>query len=89
MEQQAKIELKSIKGEDGEGRKDRSEEELRASKVTDAQIKKYWKEKENERRAPRVHQEDLSLEEKVLRLFDISSQYGVRLPSSLPFLSTT
>lgn len=58
-------------------KKERSSEELKAEKVTDAQIKRYWREREAERRAPRVHQEDLSVEEKVLRLFDMSSQYGV------------
>jgi len=45
--------------------------------VTDAQIRKYWRERENERTAARVHQEELSVEEKVLRLFDMSSQFGV------------
>lgn len=55
----------------------RSPAELRADRVTDAQIKKYWREVEAVRIARRVHQEDLSLAEKVLRYFDISSQYGV------------
>lgn len=53
------------------------EAEIRAGKTTDAQIKKYWKEVEAARIAKRVHQEDLSVGEKVLRYFDISSQYGV------------
>lgn len=57
---------------------------MKARKVTDSQIKRYWKEKESERLAGRVHQEELSVEEKVLRLFDMSSQYGV---SILHFLS--
>ena len=61
-----------------EVKKEQSEEEVRARKVSDAQIKRYWKEKENERIASRVHQEDLSTEEKILRLFDMSSSYGVR-----------
>ncbi|KAL3421962.1 DNA polymerase delta [Phlyctema vagabunda] len=51
-------------------------EEERASRVSDAQIKRYWKTREGERKAPRVHQADLSMEEKILRLFDTSSQYG-------------
>ncbi|KAL7941659.1 DNA polymerase delta, subunit 4 domain-containing protein [Trichoderma barbatum] len=55
----------------------KSEAELRAEKITDVQIKKYWKAIEKERKAPRVHQEDLDLGEKVLRYFDVSSQYGV------------
>jgi len=57
-------------------KKERSEEERRALKVTDAQIRKYWRAREAERRTGRVHQEDLSVEEKILRLFDVSSQYG-------------
>lgn len=67
---------------------ERSPEEEKASKVTDAQIKRYWRDREAERRAPRVHQEELSVEEKVLRLWDMSSQYGVCFTfSPLPFLS--
>lgn len=53
--------------------------------MTDAQVKKYWKERERERRAPRVHQEGVSMEEKILRLFDMSSQFGV-FPSPFPYL---
>ncbi|KAL9116572.1 MAG: hypothetical protein Q9187_006901, partial [Circinaria calcarea] len=48
----------------------------RAEKITDAQIKRYWKAKEDERKAPRVHQEGLSVHDKILREFDLSSQYG-------------
>jgi len=54
-----------------------SPEEERASKVTDAQIKRYWRDREAERSAPRVHQGGLTVEEKVLRYWDMSSQYGV------------
>ena len=61
---------------------ERSPEEVKASKVTDAQIRRYWQDREAERRAPRVHQQDLSVEEKVLRYWDMSSQYGV---SAEPF----
>ncbi|EXJ78542.1 hypothetical protein A1O1_08943 [Capronia coronata CBS 617.96] len=50
--------------------------ELEAEKVTDSQIKKYWRAEEDSRLAPRVHQETLSLHEKILRHFDLSSQYG-------------
>lgn len=57
--------------------------EVRAEKISQAQIQKYWKGVEEARIAKRVHQGDLSLAEKVLRYFDISSQYGVsRSPSS-------
>ncbi|RFU81324.1 dna polymerase delta subunit 4 [Trichoderma arundinaceum] len=56
---------------------EKSEAELKAEKITDAQIKSYWKAIEKQRKAPRVHQEDLDLGEKVLRYFDVSSQYGI------------
>jgi DNA polymerase delta subunit 4 len=70
--QQAAVEISVLKSV-------RSTEEEQASKVTDTQIKKYWKEREKERRTPRVHQEGLDVEEKILRLFDMSSQFGVCL----------
>ncbi len=54
-----------------------ADEEERARKITDVQIKKYWRQKEQERLAPRVHQEDLTVYEKVLREWDMSGQYGV------------
>jgi DNA polymerase delta subunit 4 len=54
----------------------KSEAELRAEKVSDAQIKRYWEGVEAARISKRVHQEDLSQAEKVLRYFDVSSQYG-------------
>ncbi|MCJ1288188.1 hypothetical protein MMC26_007543 [Xylographa opegraphella] len=57
-------------------KKERTDAEVRASKITDAQVKRYWKKKEDERKAPRVHQQGLSVEEKVLREFDLSSQFG-------------
>lgn len=60
----------------------KSELEEKGSKVSDAQVKKYWKGKEDERIAPRVHQRGLSVNEKILRHFDLSSQYGVS-PSPL------
>lgn len=52
------------------------DEESRARKVTETQIKKYWRAKELERKAPRVHQEGLTLHEKVLREWDMSGQFG-------------
>lgn len=55
----------------------KSEAEEKGSKVSDAQVKRYWKSKEDERTAPRVHQRGLSVNEKILRHFDLSSQYGV------------
>ena len=56
-----------------------SDEEDRARKITNTQIKQYWRQKEQERLAPRVHQEDLTVFEKVLREWDMSGQYGVRV----------
>ncbi|OLN86715.1 DNA polymerase delta subunit 4 [Colletotrichum chlorophyti] len=55
---------------------EKSESILRAEEISDTQITKYWKSIEAERIAPRVHQEDVSLAEKVLRYFDVSSQFG-------------
>lgn len=62
--------------------------EERALKISETQIRKYWKSKEEERIAPRVHQAGLSINEKILRHFDLSSQYGVshKPPLFLPFL---
>lgn len=53
------------------------DEEMQARKVSDAQVNKYWRSKEQERRAPRVHQQGLSINEKILREWDMSGQYGV------------
>lgn len=61
--------------------------EVRAEKITDAQIRKYWNGVEEARIAKRVHQEDLGTGEKVLRYFDISSQYGVSFLVSIVILS--
>lgn len=55
----------------------RTDAELRAEKITSAQLAKYWKKIEGQRKAPRVHQQDVTLGEKILRYFDVSSQYGV------------
>ena len=61
----------------------RDKKEVEALKVTEAQIKKYWMRKEEVRIAPRVHQQGMSVHEKVLREWDLSNQYGVRAPSLL------
>jgi len=55
---------------------DKDERELAAERITDAQLKKYWQAEEASRLAPRVHQSSLPLHEKILRHFDLSSQYG-------------
>ncbi|KAG9230384.1 putative DNA polymerase delta subunit 4 [Amylocarpus encephaloides] len=54
----------------------RSAEAEKARRVTDAQVQAYWRAREDDRLAPRVHQGDLRVEEKILRLWDMSSQYG-------------
>lgn len=56
---------------------EKTDVEIRAENISDAAIGRYWKSIEGERLAPRLHQEGLSLNEKVLRYFDVSSQYGV------------
>lgn len=56
--------------------REKSDLELKAEKISEAQIKKYWRGVEAQRNAPRVHQQGLELGEKVLRYFDVSSQYG-------------
>ncbi|KUL86662.1 hypothetical protein ZTR_03010 [Talaromyces verruculosus] len=53
-----------------------TDEDKRALKISEAQIKKYWSEEERSREAPRVHQNGLDIDEKILRHFDLSSQYG-------------
>ncbi|CAJ2511368.1 Uu.00g069930.m01.CDS01 [Anthostomella pinea] len=55
---------------------EKTEAELRAEKVSDRQIDQYWRQLERERKTKRVHQGDLALAEKVLRYWDVSSQYG-------------
>ncbi|KAF1839441.1 hypothetical protein BDW02DRAFT_563985 [Decorospora gaudefroyi] len=51
-------------------------EEDQARRVSDAAIKKYWAAKVRQRKAPRVHQEGLTLHDKILREFDMSGHYG-------------
>ncbi|KAF2265695.1 hypothetical protein CC78DRAFT_559624 [Lojkania enalia] len=51
-------------------------EEDEARKISKKRIDDYWRAKERAREAPRVHQEDLSTHEKILREFDMSGQYG-------------
>ncbi|RYP62559.1 hypothetical protein DL771_009689 [Monosporascus sp. 5C6A] len=75
-ELEVKEEEEEVKAAVPEPEPEKSEAELRALKITDSQIDQYWRALERERKAPRVHQEDLSLAEKVLRYWDVSSQYG-------------
>ncbi|EFX06257.1 DNA polymerase delta subunit [Grosmannia clavigera kw1407] len=50
--------------------------ESEAAAVGDVQMRRYWQSIEAQRMASRVHQENLDLGEKVLRYFDVSSQFG-------------
>ncbi|KAI1753796.1 DNA polymerase delta, subunit 4-domain-containing protein [Xylaria castorea] len=59
-----------------EPEREKTEAELRADKITDRQISQYWRNIESERKTKRLHQGDLSLAEKILRYWDVSSQYG-------------
>ena len=52
-------------------------EEAAARKITDASIEKYWTVTGGKSERLRVHQEDLSTNEKILRQFDMRGQYGV------------
>ncbi|PLB47526.1 hypothetical protein P170DRAFT_456387 [Aspergillus steynii IBT 23096] len=53
-----------------------TEEDEKALKITERELQRYWKQEEAKRKAPRVHQGELSLHEKILRHFDLSSQFG-------------
>jgi DNA polymerase delta subunit 4 len=57
-------------------------EEEEARKITAKRIQAYWK-LESQSQAPRAHQKDLSLDEKILRKFDMSGQYGVSKTSMI------
>ncbi|KAF1990857.1 hypothetical protein K402DRAFT_369858 [Aulographum hederae CBS 113979] len=76
LEEPTTAEIAIIDQAEQEAAQEETAEEKKARKVTDAQIKKYWKAKESVRNAPRVHQKELSVEEKVLREWDTSGQYG-------------
>lgn len=65
----------ATQGKDGSGWV--SDEAEQARKIPMTQINRYWRAKESERKAPRVHQQDLSVSEKILREWDMSNQYGV------------
>ncbi|XMA09353.1 hypothetical protein WAI453_002144 [Rhynchosporium graminicola] len=70
---QGAVEIRALRKKDGG---DLEAVRERAEKVTDAQIKKYWRVCEGQRRGKQVHAEDVGVEEKILRLFDVSSQFG-------------
>ncbi|KAF2428294.1 hypothetical protein EJ08DRAFT_651088 [Tothia fuscella] len=51
-------------------------EEEEASAMSDKQIERYWKEKEEGRKFPRLHQRELPLYERICRDFDTDSRFG-------------
>ncbi|KAJ5295781.1 hypothetical protein PENANT_c001G07709 [Penicillium antarcticum] len=53
-----------------------SEEDKRALKLNKKDVWRYWQSQEETRKAPRIHQQGIDVEEKILRHFDLSSQYG-------------
>jgi DNA polymerase delta subunit 4 len=55
----------------------RTPEEEEASRITKKRIETYWKTESADIGAARAHQEELSLEEKILRKFDMTGQFGV------------
>jgi hypothetical protein len=57
----------------------------RARGVGEAQVQRYWKEREALRRSKRVHVQDLDLHEQLLRDFDTDGRYGVSIFSSFSF----
>ncbi|KAL9109191.1 MAG: hypothetical protein Q9227_006116 [Pyrenula ochraceoflavens] len=50
--------------------------DIKAAVISDKALRTYWRKEEESRIAPRVHQKDLPVNERILRHFDISSQYG-------------
>ena len=65
---------------------EKSEFEVKAEKISNAAVQRYWRSIESQRMAEQVHQEGVATAEKVLRYFDVSSQYGVSHHSSSSFL---
>lgn len=81
-----------------------TDEDKKALRISEVQIRRYWSEEEKSRKAPRgkapiarrarkhitdyrcrtVHQHGLDIDEKILRHFDLSSQYGVSDLSAQP-----
>lgn len=55
----------------------KSEAEVKAEKIGNAAIERYWRNVQSQRMAKQVHQEGLTTGERLLRYFDVSSQYGV------------
>jgi len=58
-------------------------EEEEALGVSESHIQKYWREKERERKAPRMHQEDVPLYERICREWDTDGRFGVSKQQTL------
>ncbi|KAK2736455.1 hypothetical protein FQN55_001631 [Onygenales sp. PD_40] len=71
VREQARVELKGRETE-----RERDAVEGLADSVSEEEIEGYWEREEAGRIAPRVHQEHLTRNEKILRHFDLSNQYG-------------
>ncbi|KAK3361050.1 DNA polymerase delta, subunit 4-domain-containing protein [Lasiosphaeria ovina] len=68
-----------VKQESSEEAAEKSDAEFRADRISDASIERYWGKIEASRQARathRKHTEGLTTGEKLLRYFDVSSQYG-------------
>jgi DNA polymerase delta subunit 4 len=50
--------------------------DIEARAIKESQIKKFYTESEKTRGAPRVHQDDITINEKLLRSWDVDSRYG-------------
>jgi DNA polymerase delta subunit 4 len=66
----------------------------KARGIGEARIEEYWEAKERERITPRVHQEGMSMHDKLLADWDVDSRYGVSIllfffpDFCLPFLKS-
>jgi len=56
-------------------------DEEEALGVPESRIQKYWREKERARKAPRLHQEDIPLYERICREWDTDGRFGVSKPA--------
>lgn len=66
----------SVAAEDEEEDEAETALDKEALGLPETKLKSYWAAKERERKAPRIHQEGLSVRDKILREFDMSSRFG-------------
>jgi hypothetical protein len=55
----------------------------KAKKISHAQLARNFKEKEKDRKTPRVHQKKFTMEQKILADWDVDARFGVSFP--VPF----